>query len=186
MILFSISKAVAYCVMFLLLLPVFAVNFVLLKPIEQIFKNDAGDDLPLISMIFYSENAGTKPLFSTASVAGALFGGVHCLVWHFSSPSHVEQIMWRAASLGIVGACAVSLMGTWTVNFFVNFDQDSTLISQLFHELTFPLSGFIMVRACAVYPVSRLMLLALAISSLRSLPSSALDAVNWVELVPHI
>lgn len=71
MILFSISKVVACCVMFLLLLPFFAVKFVLLKPIGQIFKNDAGDDLPLISMIFYSENAGTKPLFSTASIAGA-------------------------------------------------------------------------------------------------------------------
>lgn len=37
-----------------------------------------------------------------------------------------------------------------------------------------------------VYPVSRITLLVLAVISLRSLPPSAFDTVDWVEFVPHI
>lgn len=42
------------------------------------------------SMIFYSEDARVKPLLSTSSIAGAVFGAVHCLAWHFSFPSRAE------------------------------------------------------------------------------------------------
>lgn len=131
------------------------------------------------AMIFYSEDAGVKPLLGTSSIAGALFGAIHCLAWNFSFPSRVEQVMWITVSLGVVGSCAVTLLyvlcfGPWIGHLFqVN-------------RVLFYLSITPFAMASIVYPVARITLLVLAITSLRSLPPSALDTIDWVEFAPHI
>lgn len=127
-------------------------------------------EIKTFSTVFYSENAGGRPLLSTSSIAGMLFGAVHCLAWNFSFPSHVERVMWRAASLGVVGSCAVIFCSALFFKFIRL--NDSLLVP----------GGL----ASFVYPVARITLLVLAVTSLRSLPSSAFDAIDWVELVPHI
>lgn len=127
-------------------------------------------EIETFSMIFYSENAGGRPLLSTSSIAGMLFGAVHCLAWNFSFPSYVERVMWRTASLGVVGSCAVII---YSALFFKFIRQNDSLL------VPGGLASF-------VYPVARITLLVLAVTSLRSLPSSAFDAIDWVELVPHI
>lgn len=129
--------------------------------------------------ILYSEDAGVKPLLTTSSVAGSLFGVVHCLAWNFSFPSHAEQIMWRTASLGVVGSCVVTLITVLC---------PAVGSPSLYHinRVLFYLSAAPCAMASFVYPVVRIILLVLAVTSLRSLPHSAFDTVDWVEFVPHI
>lgn len=134
-------------------------------------------------MIFFSEDADFKPMLGTCSIAGVLFGAVHCLAWNFSFPSHGEQILWRTASLGIVGSCAAFFYTSFL--FHIGDAKPGDLKG--FIILIFIVLGSVpFVLAVFVYPVSRITLFVLAVTTLRSLPSSAFDTVDWVELVPHI
>lgn len=130
-------------------------------------------------MIFYSEDAGVRPLLTTSSIAGALFGALHCLAWHFHFPSPAEQVLWRIASLGVVGSCTVTFLTVmcFNPNFFFLYH---------YHRPKFYLSTAPFAMVSFVYPVARITFLVLAITSLRSLPPSAFDTVNWVEFFPHI
>lgn len=152
----------------------------------EIFKSigafDVGAEDEIFSMVFYSEDANVRSLLSTSSIAGTLFGVVHCLAWYFSFPSHVEQVMWRTASLGLVVSCVATL---YTVVFrelnFVVYGFWYAVTEKLL-SLGFALCGL----SSFVYPVARITILVLAMVSLRSLPTSAFDTIDWVEFVPHI
>ena len=78
-----------------------------------------GDMDWIMSMIFYCEDADTKPLLYFSAVAGAAFGSIHCAAWNFDFPSHVEQIMWRTASLTLVGVCLSIFFGGPIIAFSV-------------------------------------------------------------------
>ena len=138
----------------------------------------------IMSMIFYCEDADTKPLLYFSAVAGAAFGSIHCAAWNFGFPSHVEQIMWRAASLTLVGVCLSIFLAEpagkfiwpvleqrlerYRVRFLYHFFKDIAFIPTV------------------IYPIARLTLLMLALLSLRHLPKSALQTVTWAEFIPHI
>ena len=64
-----------------------------------------GDMTWIMSMIFYCEDTDVKPFLCFSAIAGAVFGFIHCTAWNFAFPSHVEKIMWRTASLTLVGLC---------------------------------------------------------------------------------
>lgn len=188
-----------YCaarfIAFLFLLTFYIINFAVLIPIAQILDNDAKDSFQIpafdtaqqvrvFSMMFYSETAGITPLLSTSAIAGAVFGAIHCLAWHFSFPSHAEQIMWRSASLGVVVSCFVTFQ---TAFFWDAADSGGIGGFWVFVEQTLVLLGVpLCFLASIAYPVARIALLILSITSLRSLPPSAFDIIDWVELVPHI
>lgn len=146
------------------------------------FNPDVDPKIELSSMIFYSEDTQYYPLFSMFSIAGAMFGAVHCLAWGFSFPSHVEKIMWRFASLGVVGSCTAALYGSM---FSSVGDAEGA-----WEAIFLGLMGFIglisMGLAFFVYPVARIILLVIAVTTLRSLPPSAFSTVDWVDLIPHI
>lgn len=137
------------------------------------FYRDAKEKENTFGMIFYSEDTGAKPLLVTSSITGALFGAIHCLAWHFRFSSPVEQIMWRIASLGVVGSYAVTFLT------ILCFDLIGGLDGPQYRLLPGVLASF-------VYPIARITLLVLAIISLRSLPRSAFDTVDWVKFAPHI
>lgn len=188
-----------YCaarfIAFLFLLTFYIINFAILIPIAQILDNDAKDSFQIpafdtaqqvrvFSMMFYSETAGITPLLSTSAIAGAVFGAIHCLAWHFSFPSHAEQVIWRSASLGVVVSCFV----TFQTAFFWDAANSGGIGGFWeFVEQTLVLLGVpLCFLASIAYPVARIALLILSITSLRSLPPSAFDTIDWVELVPHI
>lgn len=178
------------------------VDLVLIIPIDKILRSSDDTSFSYIfplgfnveaedesfSTILYSEDAGIHPLLSTASIAGALFGAVHCLAWSFTFPSFVEKILWRTASLGVVGACVLScvVILTWDRLERQATSETKTVASVLvLFTVTVP-AALTMILIPFVYPVSRITLLVLAVISLRSLPPSAFDIVDWVEFVPHI
>lgn len=181
----------------LLYSPILVIDLVLFIPIEMIlhFGPENGSlsnfvdsiyDTSVVeetfSMMFYSENADIKSVLGTSSLAGVLFGAVHCLAWNFSFPSHVEQIMWRAASLGVITSCASALLTALCFNFNHDPNRLWEVLVALLARVGVVLSGL----AAFIYPVARIILLVLGITSLRSLPSSAFDTINWIDLVPHI
>ena len=133
-------------------------------------------------MIFYSEKAQMKPVFGSSAIAGALFGAVHCLAWHFVFPTRAEQLIWRAASLAVAGACIALFLGVTLNDLIERMSSVSGPIGFLFDGFIYFFFG----GSALLYPTARICLLILALTSLRSLPPSAFDTVRWVNLVPHI
>lgn len=161
-------------------------------PIKQILQNDAedfavlhrrfstDDQIMTFSMMFYSEDAGVRPLLRSSSIAGALFGAIHCLAWNFGFPSHFEKIMWRTASLGIVGSCSMTLVG---VTIWKPF---SFIVRHFLTNWARLIIVTVKASVSLTYSVARITLLVLAVTSLRNLPPSAFNTIDWIELVPHI
>lgn len=147
---------------------------ILFDPILQIF--DTNDSLfrgdP---RTFYSEDTNYKPLLGSSVVAGALFGAFHCIAWNFSFPSHTEKILWRSASFGVVAACSLSLVGAYF--WFRVLKKPPQTIGSFMRRIS---------PVCLTYTIARMFLLVIAVISLRSLPSSAFETVDWVEFIPHI
>ena len=96
------------------------------------------------------------------------FGGIHCIAWSFAFPSQPEQLLWRISSMVITGF-PLALVG-------VGF------VGQWLHEVFITL----LVLLVVLYPVSRIVLLVLSLSTLRSLPPSAYQTVQWTTFLPHV
>ena len=141
----------------------------------------------IMAMIFYSERADTKPLLYFSAMVGAIFGSIHCVAWNFDFPSQVEQIMWRIASLTLVGVCLSIVVGVqirnWSQTHW-NAAEGGSLTQSLWGLLY--LRRNISFIPTIIYPIARLTLLILALLSLRHLPDSALRTVTWTKFIPHI
>ncbi|KAG1717713.1 hypothetical protein EDB19DRAFT_1999006, partial [Suillus lakei] len=109
-------------------------------------------------------------------LGGIVFGGVHCLGWNYLFQKHTEQILWRAASLGIV--CT-------PVCILLDFEYFSWLKEKKrmdgFHKVFVICVGLI---SGFIYVSARVTLLVLMLN-LRSLPPGVYDTVAWSQLVPH-
>ena len=127
-----------------------------------------GDMDWIMSMIFYSEEADSdaKPILYFSAIAGAAFGSIHCAAWNFDFPSRVEQIMWRAAALTLVGVCLSIFLGDSAEKFLRPVLQRSVEryrswglgIYFFFKDIAF--------IPTVIYPIARLTLLILALLSL--------------------
>ncbi|KAI9450281.1 hypothetical protein F5148DRAFT_1337196 [Russula earlei] len=94
------------------------------------------------------------------------FGGIHCVGWSFTFPSHAERILWRVASVLIIVIPIYSLM--------VQFGFDE------------PFTDRLMIALMCNLILARLVLLVLPLLSLRSLPPLAYHVVHWTSSIPHI
>ncbi|KAI0062741.1 hypothetical protein BV25DRAFT_1855527 [Artomyces pyxidatus] len=129
---------------------------------------------------FYSGGTADEnnDLFSdiVALAVAMVFGAVHCAAWHYVFPSHTEKVMWHISSVAIVavpGAMLFVLLLFWVMmDSYYRGEIEAVIMSVFF--LSVP-----------VYVAGRLLLLALAFSTLRSLPSRAYEAVQWTLLIPH-
>ena len=140
-----------------------------------------------MSMIFYSAKADAKPLLYFSAIAGAAFGSIHCAAWDFEFPSHVEQVMWRTASLTLVGVCLSVFAGQSICSFFILFYHKAevgTTSKKVFRVLIE--YKYLALIPSILYSISRLVLLILALLSLRHLSHSALQTVTWTRFIPHI
>jgi hypothetical protein len=108
------------------------------------------------------------------SVLGAIFmalvfGGIHLIAWSFAFPSHIERLLWRISSLAITAVpLAFTLTGLIYAAYFDNSLPWSTHLPLLL-----------------LYVFSRVDLLVLSLTTLRSLPPSALQTVKWTTFLPH-
>lgn len=107
-----------------------------------------------------------------ALLIALVFGAIHCIAWSFTFPSHIELLLWRISSVTIV---VVPFIFTLLVVLFAfEADQMSKIV----------IFGAVLGIPC--YIVARIVLLALAFTTLRSLPSDAYETVHWLTFIPHV
>ncbi|KDQ50585.1 hypothetical protein JAAARDRAFT_580275 [Jaapia argillacea MUCL 33604] len=97
------------------------------------------------------------------------FGALHCFAWNYHFPTTVEQTLWRASS--IISTATPILV--W-LNFYFIERWSETLHSVVFFLLTLGYGG------------TRLLLLGIAFSSLRSLSPEAYQTIGWSTYAPNI
>lgn len=164
------------------------------KPTRKLLFNE--DDMKwMMGMMFYSEKSETKVLLYFSALAGAAFGSAHCVAWNFNFPSHVEKVLWRSASLSIVGVCLCSVAGLPLHNVTkrkLSFKWKPSLQTGLGYSIV-PVKNmwYISQRAletvpAIIYPLARISLLVLALLSLRNLPDSAFETAPWTASIPHV
>ena len=112
------------------------------------------------------------------SLAGVIFGGIHCAGCFFKFFSGEEAMMWRVSSTVLTGiAFILPLYFTFLGLFLKTSDSTSRLRRYLITAFTIIL---------LVYVVSRLLLLLEAFISLRHLTPGMLALVRWTSFIPHI
>ncbi|KAG1732798.1 hypothetical protein EDB19DRAFT_2026907 [Suillus lakei] len=137
------------------------------------------------------DSSPTMISFIIGGVSGMIFGGIHCLGWNFLFPRHAEQILWRAASVGMVYA---PLM-TFFISIMVYMVDMNNLVAcrWIWDKMPPGLQEIIkmfgiLLGSLAVnfYYFGRITTVVLMMLSLRSLPAGAYDTVAWTKFIPHV
>ena len=116
-----------------------------------------------------------------SSVSGMIlvtivFGGIHCIAWSFAFPSPTEQLLWRISSIAITG---IPLLVAGIFFWFTAVQRRYNNPIRTILQITLFLLIFF-------YPISRILLLVLSLTTLRSLPPSAYQTVQWTTFIPHV
>jgi len=125
---------------------------------------------------FYSGNLERIDVTWTCLAAAAtatMFGAIHDVAWPFQFSSHMEQRLWRVASVCIsfvpAGLSVLAVLAVLIVG-----------------EMSDLLIAIATILGSGLYLFSRITLLVIAFTSLRSLPSGAYETVHWTTFIPHI
>lgn len=141
---------------------------------------DRHDRVPTFWSSAYSHKGNKIPLYAdiAALSVAVVFGAVHCAAWEYAFPSLAEQTMWRVSAV-IIAAVPMPMMITFIAfsQYFVEYDQGF---------LSGRISFVAMCLAALLYIPARTILLVLSFSTLRDLPPSAYQTVNWISLIPHV
>jgi hypothetical protein len=97
-----------------------------------------------------------------------IFGLIHCIGWWLDFPSHAEQLLWRISSITIIGI-PVGIVAIGAI--LRHFEGLFTIL---------------VILLTLLYTLSRVLLLVVSFTALRSLPSSAFQTVEWTTFLPHV
>ncbi|KAJ6582528.1 hypothetical protein DFH09DRAFT_1309486 [Mycena vulgaris] len=115
------------------------------------------------------------------ALAGSVFGAIHCTVWTSDFPTTAEMWIWRSGSLIIAAIPVVTFLA------FLCITIDETAFEKTkLGSIILIIWGFVYLGSIPIYIAARLILIALPLAALRSLPPSALTNVNWSTYIPHI
>jgi len=118
-----------------------------------------------------------QPSFWTMMGVVALFGAIHFIPWSFTFPTAAERWLWRVSAILIT---AVPLLLAFLT---IMSDRFSNHILKGIITIS---AGILVIIFIPLYMVSRVILLILALTLLRSLPPTALLELKWSEFFPHI
>ncbi|KAF8857200.1 hypothetical protein BDZ45DRAFT_436793 [Acephala macrosclerotiorum] len=104
-----------------------------------------------------------------------VFGGIHLAAWNFEFPTHVEQILWRYAS--------VTCTCLFVAIFFLSLLHD--LLKHLGTGISLHIQTCIVGFSMFIYVVARLVLLVELFRTLCFLPPSAYIS-TWAANIPHL
>ncbi|KAL0066134.1 hypothetical protein AAF712_006758 [Marasmius tenuissimus] len=110
-------------------------------------------------------------MFATAVILG-VFHCIPIMLNYHHFPSHtIDHHLWTVFALLITGLP----LGSWIVFIFgIYCDVNSNVLDLIIYYSTFLL-----------YPIARIALMVLAVKQLTDLPASALQQVEWTNLIPH-
>ncbi|KAF7333066.1 hypothetical protein MVEN_02371200 [Mycena venus] len=113
------------------------------------------------------------------ALAGSMLGDIHCAAWNTDFPTTEVMWIWRSCSLVIAAVPAVLPL------LFVFSDS---IHDTVFGETMIgnAISMILLFGSFPIYILARLILIALPLAALRSLPPSAFVDVNWSMYIPHI
>ena len=164
--------------------------------LHQMSESDASANIPPDATrvpIFYALKMDVRKEYfmdCIVSFCAMIFGAIHCIAWNFHFPSLTERTMWRATSLIIL--CAPAVLFFFSVLRFlcihplpffnrpilVNFTDIDTM-DRAKVVLALNIIGLI------AYIPSRIIIVFLALVSLRSPGGRALEDVDWTSFFPH-
>lgn len=161
--------------------------------------------IPLRSMFYNSYERDMKDVvlstFLPTIILSTAFGGMHCLAWNFPFPTSQEQFYWRVA------VCLLTATIPLIFSFFITacFIFAGYSFLHFITDKTCPVSGYWVGSAKAFdylvaqrfigrtlgslifyYVLSRIGVLVMGFTTLRSLSDSALHNVEWTSHIPHI
>ncbi|KZP14066.1 hypothetical protein FIBSPDRAFT_960009 [Athelia psychrophila] len=120
-----------------------------------------------------------------------VFGAIHFAAWSFAFPTPVERWAWRVCAIAIV---AIPLALTVALVVFKVFNPvdppiptDPDLPIRTGHRAyTYHIPLICMPLCALLYIPARILLLGLSFSTLRHLPLSAYQTIQWTSFIPHI
>ncbi|KAF9557973.1 hypothetical protein CPC08DRAFT_692672 [Agrocybe pediades] len=119
----------------------------------------------------------------------AIFGAIHTAGWTFFFPSNAERIAWRVSSVIITVLPAFCIVQAIIRRHQLVQLGNAGMTRQTLAKFTSPggnLIGLVLMLLGFVYALARVSLLILALGSLRRLPESTYDEVQWTTFIPHI
>ena len=124
------------------------------------------------------------------SFCAMIFGSIHCIAWNFPFPSLTERTMWRVSSLVLVGAPAVLLFFSFLRLLFIYpfsfFNRPVLIIFAIINIIDRAKVVLVLnIIGLIAYIPSRLIIVILAVLSLRSPGEKAFEDIDWTEFVPH-
>lgn len=111
-------------------------------------------------------------------VVGIIFGGIHCIAWFFTFPTHKELLLWRISSVAIA-AVPLYIPSVLFALALLAAVMDSEFTLHTFFPLVLLPPGIL-------YIIGRAATLVLAFMSLRNLPPGAYETVHWTTFIPHV
>lgn len=134
-----------------------------------------------------SSYAEAFPLWALSVVHAA----IHLTGWNFVFPTRIELWMWRTCSLIMTGILGVGGLGNlraakpgldFRVQLLGVWVKPAHKEGKIWkYGMDVPGTG-----GAILYLVAKLWVLALAWASLRELPESAYDTVDWTKFIPHV
>ncbi|KAF8433195.1 hypothetical protein L210DRAFT_129785 [Boletus edulis BED1] len=115
----------------------------------------------------------------SCGVTWMILGGLHLIAWNFDFPTEMEKVLWRVASLTLAAGpqAMLSLFLIFGIADFLELCSLDDCLDKV-EGLSYSV-GILTI-------VSRLLLVALMLASLRALPCSAHQTLSWTAYIPHL
>ena len=126
----------------------------------------------------YGEYNGVVTLL-LGCFSGMAFGGIHCLGWNFLFQRHIEQILWRTASLAMVCAPLSFLLYERYKGWLSN--SVAAMVDTMIHIFWW----IIVISSSLMCIAARVTLIARMLLNLPSSPPGVYDTVVWTTFIPH-
>ena len=121
----------------------------------------------------------TSIIVGLVGLCPSIFGAIHVASWNIILPSDVELWMWRASSIYCLILGVTFVMITFVMIFgSSDFDKPESWMK-------FFISWFILF-VVVLYIIVRVYMIVEVFISLRALPPSAFESVQWSSFLPHV